>query len=810
MSQQLQISIEGISCASCVGKIERALNQEAGIAKAQVNLATSKAVIDIDDATPQQVIQTINNIGYKPVISDVDIGIRGMHCASCVNSIEQALLKEAGVLEAQVNLATEKAHIRYLADTVSLSQLKAAIRSTGYEPVDTGEAQAGDEDSERLALRQQVMFAAAFTIPLVIIGMGKMLPGLEPLFAQLMPERGWVWVEFLLATPVLFYAGRRFFTSGWAELKHFNPGMNSLVMIGASAAYFYSVLALLLPGIFPAGTAVSYFEAAGVIVTLILVGRYLEQVAKGRTSQAIQKLLQLQAKTARVLRNGESLEVPIDEVVSDDHILVRPGERIPVDGIVIDGRSHVDESMVTGEPMPVVKEAGDEVIGGTVNTNGALTFRATRVGADTVLAQIIRLVESAQADKPPIQQLADKIASIFVPIVLVVAALTFGTWLIFGPTPALSFAFVTAVSVLLIACPCAMGLAAPTAIMVGTGKGAELGVLFRRGMALETLSQMDTVVLDKTGTLTQGKLRLTDLSVYDGAEDEVLALVAAAESQSEHPIAEAISRAATERGLTLPPVERFSAEPGWGVEALVQGRLVQVGADRYMQRLGIALGEAEARAKELAAQTKSPLYAAIDGRLAAVFAVADTIKEGSGKAMATLQSMGLSVAMLTGDNRATAEAVARRLGISRVMAEVLPEDKAAEIRRLQENGKRVVFVGDGINDGPALAQADVGIAIGSGTDIAIEAADVVLMRDDLRGIIAAIALSRRTRNTILVNFAWAYGYNIILIPVAAGLLFPAFGLLLNPMLAAAAMSLSSILVLGNSLRLRRFSSPSAA
>lgn len=806
MNQQLNIGIGGMTCAACVGRVERALKKQSGVIDASVNLATGKALIKVETATPQQLVSAIENAGYEPVVSEVDIGVRGMSCAACVSRLEKALSKLPGVLTASVNLATEKAQVRFLPEMVSVPRLRAAVQAAGYEPVDLSEPLAAEaEDRELTTLRRQVVFAALFTIPLVIIGMGKMLPGLEHAFAQLMPHRGWVWLELLLATPVQFYAGRRFYTAGLAELRHLNPGMNSLVMIGSSAAYFYSLAALLFPGIFPAGTAESYFEAAGVIITLILVGRYLEHLAKGRASQAIKKLLQLQAKTARVIRDGETVELAIEAVVPGDRILVRPGERIPVDGVVEDGRSYVDESMITGEPVPVAKEAGAELVGGTVNKNGALTFRASRVGADTVLAQIIRMVEAAQAEKPPIQQLADKIAGVFVPVVLVIAALTFVVWLGFGPEPALSFAFVTAVSVLLIACPCAMGLAAPTAIMVGTGKGAELGVLFRKGAALETLSQMDTVVLDKTGTLTRGRLELTDLIVLDGDESEVLALVAAAESQSEHPIAEAISRAAVSRGLTLPTVSSFSAEPGWGIEAVIAGRTVQVGADRYMKRLQIPLGDAAERAGQLAAQAKSPLYAAIDGELAAVFAVADTLKEGSPEAMAALQAMGLEVAMLTGDNRATATAVAGELGIARVLAEVLPEDKAAEIRRLQESGKRVIFVGDGINDGPALAQADVGIAIGTGTDIAIETADVVLMRGDLRGIVNAIALSRRTRNTILGNFAWAYGYNVALIPVAAGVLFPAFGILLNPMIAAGAMSLSSIFVLGNSLRLRRFS-----
>lgn len=807
MNQQLSIGIQGMTCAACVGRIERALKKQSGVVDARVNLATEKAVVDVTDASARQLVAAIADAGYQPVTATAEFGVHGMTCASCVSRVERVLNKLPGVLEASVNLATERVQVRYLPELVSPPRLQAAVRDAGYQPRDLSQPAApAADDGERDALRRQVWFAAAFTIPLVIVGMGKMTPGLEQLFMQVMPHRGWMWLEWLLATPVLFVAGRRFFTSGYAELKHRSPGMNSLVMIGASAAYLYSVAALLIPQAFPAGTAETYFEAAGVIVTLILVGRYLEHIARGRTSAAIKKLLQLQAKTARVLRDGEAVELPVEAVVPDDRILVRPGERIPVDGVVEDGQSYVDESMITGEPVPVAKAAGAELVGGTVNRNGALTFRATRVGADTVLSQIIRMVEAAQAEKPPIQQLADQIAGVFVPVVLVIAALTFGIWLGFGPQPALSFAFVTAVSVLLIACPCAMGLATPTAIMVGTGKGAELGVLFRKGAALETLAKVDTVVLDKTGTLTRGQLELTDLIVLDGDEAEVLALVAAAESRSEHPIAEAIARAAAERGLALPAVERFAAEPGWGVEAQVAGRTVQVGADRYMKRLGIPLGEAGARARALAAQAKSPLYAAVDGRMAAVFAVADSLKDGSREAIAALKAQGLEVAMLTGDNRATADAIAREVGIEQVLAEVLPDQKAAEVKRLQAEGRRVAFVGDGINDAPALAQADAGIAIGTGTDIAIEAGDVVLMRGDLRGIVDAIALSRRTRSTIIGNFAWAYGYNVALIPVAAGLLYPFTGFLLNPMIAAGAMSLSSVFVLTNSLRLRRFRS----
>ena len=635
----------------------------------------------------------------------------------------------------------------------------------------------------------------------------KFTPGFEGPMMSLMPERGWMWVEFVLATPVQFYAGRVFYRQGWAEMRHLNPGMNSLVVLGASAAYFYSVTALLAPDIFPEGTATTYFEAAGVIITLILLGRYFEAVAKGRTSEAIKKLMRLRAKTARVIRDGKEMEIPIEDVVAEDLVLVRPGERLPVDGVVTEGTSYVDESMITGEPVPVEKTAGAEVVGGTVNKTGAFTLKATRVGNHTVLAQIIRMVEEAQGAKPPIQRLADKIASVFVPIVIAAAAATFGVWLAFGPDPALSFAFVASVSVLLIACPCAMGLATPTAIMVGTGKGAEMGVLFRKGSALEILARIDTVVLDKTGTLTKGRPELTDFLLGD---DETLRLVAAAESKSEHPIAEAIQRAARERRLDIPPVTDFQALPGFGIEATVEGRRVEVGADRYMETLGIGLGDVEERAAGLAREAKTPLYAAVDGKLAAVIAVSDPLKEGSREAIAALHDLGLEAAMLTGDNRRTAEAIANHVGIDRVMAEVLPDQKAEEIKRLQAEGKKVAFVGDGINDAPALAQADVGIAIGTGTDIAMEAGDVVLMSGDLRGIVNATALSKRTLRTIRYNFFWAYAYNVALIPVAAGALYPLLGLLLNPMLAAAAMSISSIFVVTNSLRLRGFKPPLSA
>ena len=806
--REVTFGIEGMTCAACVRRAEKALARAPGVTGAEVNLATNAARIRIESpGALSAAFEAVRAAGYEPRAESLRLGIRGMTCAACVARVERALARLPGVLQARVNLATEAADIRYLPDLASLADLEQAVAEAGYEAVRPEAADEPDlQAQEQAALRRALIFAAVFTVPLVAVAMGRMLPGLGPQMAALAPERAWMALEWLLATPVLFWAGARFFRIGWAELRHLAPGMSSLVMIGAGAAYFYSLLALLAPGLFPAGTAHAYFEAAGVIVTLILLGRYLEAIARGRTSEAIKRLMALQVRTARVRRDGSEREVAVQEVRPGDVVIVRPGERIPVDGRVTEGRSYVDESMVTGEPVPAAKTAGDEVVGGTVNRHGSLAFEATRVGKDTVLAQIIRMVEEAQAAKPPIQALADKIAGVFVPVVIAAAAVTFAVWLAIGPPPALSFAFVAAVSVLLIACPCAMGLATPTAIMVGTGKGAEMGVLFRKGAALEQLSQVDTVVLDKTGTLTRGEPTLTDLRPFGLATDEALRLIAAVESRSEHPIADAIVKAAEARGLSLPAVSDVEAETGEGVQGRVEGQLVQIGAERYLRRLGVDLDAAGAvqQAAALAGEGCSPLYAAADGRLIALLAVADPLKAGSRAAMEALHVQGLETTMLTGDARATAEAIAAQCGIDRVLAEVMPEHKAHEIRRLQAEGKRVAFVGDGINDAPALAQADVGIAIGTGTDIAIEAGDVILMRGDLRGIVAAFELSRRTRRTIHLNFLWAYGYNVILIPVAAGALFPLWGLLLNPMAAAGAMSLSSLFVLTNSLRLRRF------
>jgi Cu+-exporting ATPase len=734
-----------------------------------------------------------------------------MTCASCVARVERKVAKLPGVVSATVNLATERANVGYLSETISPERIKAAIRDAGYGPIDLEHERDREQearDAEQAALRRDLWLAVGFTVPVVLIAMAPMLlPGLAEGMIRLLPPQAWHWLELMLATPVQFIAGRRFYRQGWAELRHLSPGMNTLVMLGSSAAYFYSVLTVVAPGIFPAGTANRYFEASAVIITLILVGKFLEARAKGRTSDAIRKLIRLQPDTARITRDGETREVPVDEVVPEDQVFVRPGERIPVDGVIIEGASFVDESMITGEPVPAEKGPGDEVVGGTVNKTGAFTFRALRVGADTVLARIVKMVEDAQGGKPPIQRLADRIAGVFVPLVIFVAMVTFVIWLIVGPSPALTYAFVAAVSVLVIACPCAMGLATPTAIMVGTGKAAEMGTLFRQGTALELMARVDFIVLDKTGTLTRGLPELTDLETFGLGEDELLTLAGSAEESSEHPISEAVVRAARARGLSLNKADGFRAEPGFGLEARIGGRLVQIGAERYMERLGIDTGPAQPHAHRFAEAAKTPLLMAVDGKLVGVLAVSDPLKGGSVEAVRALESYGLDVAMVTGDNTNTAHAVAGEAGIDHVLAEVLPDQKAAEVKRLQERGHRVAFVGDGINDAPALAQADVGLAIGTGTDIAIEAGDVIVMSGDPRAIVNAVALSRRTLRTIVGNFFWAYAYNVALIPLAAGALFPLLGLLLNPMFAAAAMSVSSIFVVTNSLRLRRFAAP---
>ncbi|MFZ5558480.1 MAG: heavy metal translocating P-type ATPase [Pseudomonadota bacterium] len=814
----LGVRIDGMTCASCVARVEKALAALPGVTRAVVNLASERAEVTFagrPDAAASA--RAIEGAGYAVATESTELVIEGMTCASCVGSVEKALARVPGVLDAAVNLATERAQVRHLAGAVTISDLVAAVEGAGYAVRPVATEGATDPEVERRArelrsLRRAVLTAAVLTLPVFALEMGShFVPGVhEWVMATIGHRESW-YLQFALATLVLFGPGLRFFRKGLPALARGAPDMNSLVALGTSAAYGYSVVATFAPSLLPADTHHVYYEAAAVIVTLILLGRLLEAGAKGRTSEAIKRLLRLQAKTARVLRDGAAVEVSLAEVRAGDLVQVRPGERIPVDGQVLEGSSYVDESMITGEPVPVAKSAGASVVGGTVNKTGAFTFRATQVGADTVLAQIVRMVEQAQGAKLPIQALVDRVTAVFVPIVMAVAALTLVLWFAFGPEPALTFALVNAVAVLIIACPCAMGLATPTSIMVGTGRAAELGVLFRKGEALQTLRNAKVVALDKTGTLTQGRPELTDFITAPGfASDEVLSLVAAVESQSEHPIAAAIFEAARRRALPIGRVEQFDAVPGFGVSARVAGRRVEIGADRYMRRLDHDVAPFAATAERLAREGKSPLYAAVDGKLAVVIAVADPIKPTTPEAIRALHALGLKVAMITGDNAATARAIARQLVIDEVAAEVLPDGKVAALQGLRQRLGPVAFVGDGINDAPALAEADAGIAIGTGTDIAIETADVVLMSGDLRGVVNAIALSQATIRNIRQNLFWAFAYNAALIPVAAGALYPSYGTLLSPVFAAAAMALSSVFVLGNALRLRGFRAPLAA
>ncbi len=818
----ISLGIEGMSCASCVGRVEKAIRAVPGVAFASVNLATERADVAFSgEPAPLAVAQAVQDAGYKPATTESELAIEGMSCASCVGRAEKALKAVPGVAEAFVNLATEKATVRYTAGAAGPTDLRAAIARAGYTAQSVGNGKTGDREAEAQAQAQagqtrrqrlNVAIAALLTLPVFALEMGAhLVPGVHQWIGNTIGHWQSDAVQFVLATLVLFGPGLTFFRTGVPALLRGAPEMNSLVVLGASAAWGYSVVALFLPALLPAGTANVYFEAAAVIVTLILLGRYFEARAKGRTGEAIKRLAPMQPKSARVKRDGEMADVALAEVVAGDIVMVRPGERVPVDGEVIEGNSWVDESMLTGEPAPAAKSAGTTVVGGTINNSGALVFRATQVGGDTVLAQIMRMVEAAQGAKLPIQALVDKVTMWFVPAVMAAAAATFGVWLVFGPAPALTFALVNAVAVLIIPCPCAMGLATPTTIMVGTGRAAQLGVLFRKGEALQRLRDTRVVALDKTGTLARGRPELTDLNLAAGFDRaEVLALVAAAESRSEHPIAAAIIEAARQQGVAISEPVDFEATPGFGVAAQVDGRAVHVGADRLMQSLDLDVTAFAEEAERLGDEGKSPLYAAVDGQVAAIIAVADPVKESTPQAIRALHALGLEVAMITGDNRRTAEAIARRLGIDEVVAGVLPGGKVDALKRLRTGPHAVAFVGDGINDAPALAEADVGIAIGTGTDIAIESADVVLMSGDLRGVANAIALSRATLRNIKQNLFWAFAYNAALIPLAAGLLYPVSGILLSPVFAAAAMALSSVSVLGNALRLKRFQPPMMA
>ena len=805
------VPVSGLHCASCVGRVEDVLRKTEGVEEANVNLALESTHIVYDSAKVNlaDIKDVVKDAGYDLIIpvetaeNEVHLKVLGMHSPHCSGVVTKILSNLEGVEDFKVDFASEKAWVRFNPSLVNEEAIKNAIQDAGYRPVVISSAEmAGDQEREARAqeladLKTKLGAAAVLSLFIFLGSMTKLFPWV-PSFLQSH------YTLALLATPVQFWAGWRFYAGAWGAAKQRTTTMDTLIAIGTSAAYFYSLVFTLAPGVFPPGVGAVYFDTSAMIVTLILLGRFFEARAKGQASEAIRKLLGLQAKTARVIRDGKELDLPIEEVVVGDLISVRPGEKIPVDGIIEAGSSAVDESMLTGESMPVRKEIGDEVIGATINKTGSFQFKTQKVGGDTVLANIVRMVEEAQGSKAPIQRLADLISSYFVPAVLIIASATFFIWLAFGPDPAFVFAFVNFVAVLIIACPCALGLATPTAIMVGTGRGAEQGILIKGGEALETAHKISVVVFDKTGTLTEGEPSVTDVLPYgDFDADTTLALTAAAEKGSEHPIGEAIVTSAETKGLTLGQVTAFDSITGKGIEAQIDGQKVAVGNAALMTEKGANYEELVKNVEELSSQGKTAVYTAVDGQLAGVIAVADTVKDHSKAAVEQLHRLGIKVVMITGDNQRTAEAIAANVGIDMVLAEVLPQDKAAQVKKLQAENEVVAMVGDGINDAPALAQADVGIAIGTGTDVAIEASDITLIRDDLRAAVGAISLSKQTIKIIKQNLFWAFFYNTSLVPIAAGILYPFYGILLSPIFAAGAMAISSLTVVLNSLRLRR-------
>jgi Cu+-exporting ATPase len=812
-ADKASIRITGMTCTTCARTIAKGLSHTTGVKQANVNFASEKASIEYDPTKVDlaKIKNAVSQLGYGVATKKSIFPVGGMTCASCVARVEEALSSVPGVISASVNLASEKATVEYLEGT-GLADMRRAVKDAGYE---LGPEAQALEDVTTAAQREIRVIRSRFIIA-VILAAAIMALMWSPSFA------GKSYLLWALATPVQFWAGLRFYRGAWGALKHKTSDMNTLIAVGTSVAYFYSMIAVLFPGLFATGVVELhlYFDTSAAIIALILLGRFLEARARGQTSEAIKKLIGMQPKTALVIREGKEREIPVEEVQVGDLILVRPGERVPVDGIVRQGYSSVDESMITGESIPVEKKVGDEVIGATINKTGSLQFEATKVGKDTMLAHIVRMVEEAQGSKAPIQRLVDVIASYFVPAVIGIAIVTFVVWYFVGPAPALTFAFLNFVAVLVIACPCALGLATPTAIMVGTGKGAEHGILIRNGEALERAHQINTVLLDKTGTLTRGEPSVIDvIAAPFSSPEEVLRLSASAEHSSEHPLGEAVVKAALEKKLELSPSSDFNAIPGQGIEAIVEGKKLCLGNLMLMKERGFSLNGLEKKAAEFLERGKTVMFLGRDSQVAGIIALADTLKPGAKEALQALHKMNIETAMITGDNRRTAEAIAREAGIDRVLAEVLPEHKAGEVKKLQEEGKVVAMVGDGINDAPALAQADVGIAIGTGTDVAMETGDITLIRGDLMGVVTAISLSKRTMRTIKQNLFWAFAYNTALIPIAAGVLYLAFGNVgvpsglhfilgeygfLNPILAAAAMAASSITVVSNSLRLRRF------
>jgi Cu+-exporting ATPase len=806
--QRTALPITGMTCANCALTVERNLKKLNGVSEAGVNFATERASLVYDPTIlkTSDLVKKVEDAGYGVVTAHVELPITGMTCANCAATVERTLNRMPGVTEAMVNFATERARVDYIPGVASVTAMVQAIEQAGYGVVQAGEAeQLEDVEAQARAAEiadqtRKFWVGVVFALPLFLLSMARDF-GLLGTWAH----APWVnWLFLALATPVQFYTGWDYYVGSYHALRNRSANMDVLVAMGSSVAYLYSVVVLLVPA---AGQHV-YFETSAVIITLIKLGKLLEARAKGQTGEAIRKLMGLRPKTARVERDREEIDIPVEQVRVGDLVVVRPGERLPVDGVVISGHSAVDESMLTGEPLPVDKSPGDEVIGATINKQGRLKFEATRIGAETALSQIIRLVQEAQGSKPPIQRLADRVAGVFVPSVIAIALVTFTVWWAAGGafTPAL----IRLVSVLVIACPCAMGLATPTAIMVGTGKGAEKGILFKNSAALESAHRLEVVVLDKTGTLTKGEPSVTDVFVdEEGQRDgnEVLRLAASAERGSEHPLGQAIVDEADARELDLTEPDEFEAVAGKGIRAQVEGQEILVGKPTWLENSGISLDALPPHSERLQAEAKTVIAVAIDGNAVGIIGIADTLKEGSSESVKQMRQLGLDVVMLTGDSRRTAEVIAQSLGVERVVAEVLPADKAAQVKQLQEQGRLVAMVGDGINDAPALAQADVGIALGTGTDVAMETADVTLMRGDLRTVPQALSLSRSTMRTIKQNLFWAFFYNVILIPVAAGALYPlswvpAIFRQLHPVLAAFAMALSSITVVSNSLRLR--------
>ncbi len=796
LAKQTHLRIRGMTCATCAGAVESALKARHGVSKANVNFAAEKATVEYDPAVigEKDLVRAIEDAGYGVAISEAVFDITGMTCATCARTIEEALSSLDGVVSASVNLATERATVRYDPEMITVAGLKKAISDAGYEAVPRGDS-LGDTVKEARAredrrLRILLIFSFLLAVPTFILSMAVPFE---------MSTNNWILLA--LATPVQLVAGWQFYVGAYKAIRNRRANMDVLIALGTSAAYIYSLLVTAAPGVFDGEV---YFDTAALIISIVLLGRYFEARAKGRTSEAIKKLMGLRPSTATVIVDGREVELPIEDVEVGHTVVVRPGEKIPVDGLVIDGASAVDESMLTGESMPVDKKPGDQVSGATINKNGYLKFRATKVGKDTVLSQIIRLVEQAQGSKAPIQRLADSVAAIFVPTVLAVATLAFLGWYLVGGE-SFVFGLTAFISVLVIACPCAVGLATPTAIMVGTGKGAQNGILIKSAEALEKACRVKTIVFDKTGTLTRGKPAVTDIVATDGlSQEEVLRLAAVAEKGSEHPVGQAIVDAANGNLPGLPEPEAFQAFGGRGILAQVDGREVLLGNRALMSENGVETVSHEGKIQELEGSGKTVMIMSVDRKMAGLIAVSDTPRQNAPEAIDQLHGMGIETVMLTGDNRRTAEAIARQVGIGKVVAEVLPEDKVKAVLQLRQGGNLVAMVGDGINDAPALAQADVGIALGSGTDIAMESGDIVLVKDDLRDVVAAVKLSRYTIGKVKQNLFWAFFYNSIGIPIAAGILYPFFGFLLNPVIAAAAMGFSSVSVVANSLLMNRY------